>query len=108
MKSTPSKRSESIRRKLRKKRSSVERMRWTKRRINSTTTTINRSLSAIPVPRRTQIALRPGLTVFHGGLNQSSGIQQIRFGKSRTDQLQTGQRNGLVGDRNRDGQRGNT
>jgi hypothetical protein len=41
--------------------------------------------------------------VFHGGLNQSSRIQQIRFGKPRTDQLQTGERHGLVVDGNRDG-----
>ena len=46
--------------------------------------------------------------VFHGGLNQSSRIQQIGFGEPRTDQLQTGERDGLVFDRDWYGKSGNT
>src|SRR4029077_10304864 len=106
-KSTRLKRSENILGEPRKNRSNTKSARWKRPRTESTTT-ISRDVSGIPVPRCTQIACGPGLTVFHGSLNQSSRIQQIRFGESRTDQLQTGERNGLVGDRNWNGQCGNT
>ena len=43
--------------------------------------------------------------VFHGGLNQSSRIQQIRFGKSRTDQLQARKGNLRAGQRHGERQR---
>src|SRR5689334_12998850 len=98
-KSTRLKRSENILGEPRKKRSNTKSARWKRPRAASTIT-ISCDASGIPVPRYTQIACGPSSTVFHGSLNQSSRIQQIRFSESRTDQLQTGERNGLAGDRN--------
>jgi hypothetical protein len=61
-------------------------------------------LAAVPpgVRARRKETARAGLMIFHGSLNQSSRIQQIRFGESRTDQLQTSDWNRLMGNRDRD------
>src|SRR4029453_13871483 len=99
MRSTPSRRSESIRRKLRKRRSSVERTRWTKRRTNSTTTRISCGLSYSGAGAQAN-RLRPGLTILHGFFHQSSHIKQFRLAESRPNKLKARERNALVTNRN--------
>jgi len=52
-----------------------------------------------------QIEARSGLLFFYGFFHDSPCIQELRFAQSRTDQLQTGDRNAeSVRSRNRHGQ----
>src|SRR5437899_12958042 len=97
-KSTRSKRNENILGEPRKKRSNIKSTCWKRPRTNSTTK-ISRDVSGIPEAAAQANRLRSGLMVFHGGLNQSSRIQQIGLGEPRTAQLHTGVRDGLVSDR---------